>query len=634
MVALSEIQGPSDLRALSLEECVVLADDIRTKIIHTVSHNGGHLSSNLGMVEITMALHRVFHSPQDKLVFDVGHQAYAHKLLTGRYECFDSIRTFGGLSGFPKCGESEHDCFETGHASTALSAALGLARARDELKQDHHVVAVVGDGALTGGMCYEALNDCGNDKEKTRLIILLNDNEMSIARNVGGLSNHLSKLRASAGWNITKRKVKTGLQKLPGIGAPLETILHSVKKSLKSFFVDEGFFHALGLRYLGPIDGHDLRTLEKILEQAKLYEEPVVIHCVTKKGYGYYSAERKPEKFHGTPPFFIDNGETPKSDAVANGRVAVDALIELARKDPRITVVTAAMPMGTCTEHFERAYPKRFFDVGIAEEHAVTLCAGMARGGLLPYFFVYSTFLQRGYDQVLHDCCMQNLPVKFLLDRSGLGNEDGESHQGLFDFAYLRHIPRMTLLAPADQAELAQMVRAVHELPGPCAIRYPKNAIVLEGAENRAPFALGHWQTLRPGKDAALLAVGSMAQSALKVADALAEQGVQVEVINASTVKPLDEDCLIRLHARQFPVFTLEEHAILGGFGSAVLERYAKLGLMQRVILLGVEDAFVPHGDHRSLLGLVELDEASLARRLLEKLRSLEAGAAGGGAHG
>ncbi len=633
MAALSEIHGPAQLRALSLEECVALADDIRAKIIQTVSHNGGHLSSNLGMVEITMALHRVFHSPQDKLVFDVGHQAYVHKLLTGRYHCFDSIRTFGGLSGFPKCAESEHDCFETGHASTAISAALGLARARDELQQSHHVVAVVGDGALTGGMCYEALNDCGNDREKTRLIIVLNDNEMSIARNVGGLSNHLSKLRASAGWNRTKRRVKTGLQKLPGIGAPLEALIHTVKKSLKSFFVDEGFFNTLGLRYLGPIDGHDLETLEKILEQAKRYEEPVVIHCVTKKGYGYYSAERKPEKFHGTPPFFIDNGEIPKSSAVANGRVAVDALIALAKEDPRITVVTAAMPMGTCTEYFQRAFPRRFFDVGIAEEHAVTLCAGMARGGLRPFFFVYSTFLQRGYDQVLHDCCMQNLPVKFFLDRAGLGNEDGQSHQGLFDFAYLRHIPHMTLLAPADQEELAQMVGAAHELPGPCAIRYPKNAVLLEEVPNRLPFALGQWQTLRPGKDAAILAVGTMVKPALKVARDLAEQGMDMEVINASTVKPLDEACLRDLYARGLPVFTLEEHAVLGGFGSAVLERYAQLCLFPKVFLIGVEDAFVPHGDHQSLLQAVELDEASLARRMLDKLRALKDGQAGNG-HG
>lgn len=622
MVALSEIHDPSDLRNLSLDECLALADDIRTKIIQTVSHNGGHLSSNLGMVEITLALHRVFQSPRDKIVFDVGHQSYVHKLLTGRYHCFDSIRTFGGLSGFPKCEESEHDCFETGHASTAISAALGLARARDNLKKDHHVVAVVGDGALTGGMCYEALNDCGNDREKTKLIILLNDNEMSIARNVGGLSNHLSKLRASAGWNRTKRRVKTGLQKIPAIGAPLEAIIHTIKKSVKSFFVDEGFFSTLGLRYLGPIDGHDLPTLEKILEQAKLYEEPVVIHCVTKKGYGYYNAERKPEKFHGTPPFYIDNGETPKSNTMVNGRVAVDALIELAMEDPRITVVTAAMPLGTGTNRFERAYPQRFFDVGIAEEHAVTLCAGMAKGGLRPFFFVYSTFLQRGYDQVLHDCCMQNLPVKFMLDRAGLGNEDGQSHQGLFDLAYLRHMPHMTLLAPCDQNELAQMVRVAHELPGPCAIRYPKNAASMEDGLISEPFILSRWQSLRHGRDAAILAVGSMTRTSMRVAHELSGQGLDIEVINASTVKPLDEGCLRRLCTLRIPVFTLEEHTLLGGFGSAVLEHCAQFDLSMDIFPIGVGDAFVPHGDHESLLHLVGLDEASVARKILDKLHS------------
>ncbi len=617
MIQLSQIHQPADIRSLTACECMDLADDIRTKIIQTVSRNGGHLSSNLGVVEITMALHRVFDTPKDKIVFDVGHQSYVHKLLTGRYDQFDTLRTFGGLCGFPKYEESEHDSFETGHASTAISAALGMARARDALRQDHHVVALVGDGALTGGMCYEALNDCGNDQ--TKLIIILNDNEMSIAKNVGALSQHFSKLRASSSWNTTKKKVKSSLRKLPAVGKPIEEFIHNIKKSIKSWVVDEGFFSALGFRYLGPIDGHDMETLEKIFEQAKDFEEPVIIHCATKKGYGYYNAERKPEMFHGTPPFFIENGETQKSDAELYGRVAVDTLLDLAKADPSIAVITAAMPLGTSTEHFLCTYPNRFYDVGIAEEHAVTLAAGMAKGGLHPFFFVYSTFLQRGYDQVMHDVCMQNLPVVLLLDRSGLANEDGKSHQGLFDFAYLRHIPNITLLAPAHGKELQAMVKAAYELQKPCAIRYPKNAVHLEEAYESVPFHLGLWATLREGKDATILAVGTMVQTALQVAEALAEQGTFLEVVNTSTVKPLDRACLKRLQGKAKPVFTLEEHVITGGFGSAVLECNALESLGLSVLPMGVRDEFVPHGDHQSLLKSVGLDRDTL----IETLRAL-----------
>lgn len=628
MVELSSIKQPSDIRGFTAQECVELADDLRTKIIQTVSKNGGHLSSNLGMVEITLALHRVFHSPQDKIVFDVGHQSYVHKLLTGRYASFDTLRTFGGLSGFPKAQESEHDCFETGHASTAISAALGLARARDQRHQDHHVLAVVGDGALTGGMCYEALNDCGNDQVKTKLIVILNDNEMSIARNVGAMSRYLSQLRVSAGWNSTKQKVKTGLQKLPGIGAPVQNFIHSLKKSIRSFFVDESFFSTLGFRYIGPIDGHDLPTLEKIFEQAKQFDEPVVLHCVTKKGYGYNNAERLPEVFHGTPPFFIDNGETMRSTAVGNGRVAVDALIEMAHVDPLISVVTAAMPMGTGTDHFERAFPGRFFDVGIAEEHAVTMCAGMAKGGLRPYFFVYSTFLQRGFDQVLHDACLQNLPVTFMLDRAGLANEDGETHHGLYDIAFLHPLPGITLLSPADSIELAEMVHVSRAIGGPCAIRYPKNAITLPEGLPREPFALGRWHTLRQGQDATILATGSMVKTALAVAEQLQETGLQLQVINASTLKPLDVDCLQRLALLQKPVITLEEHVLQGGFGSSVLECLAKMELELAVYPIGVDDLVAPHGDHQSLLRFVGLDTASVClkvQRLLESHANLVA---------
>ena len=516
-------------------------------------------------------------------------------------------------SGFPKCSESEHDCFETGHASTAISAALGLARARDALGQKHHVLAIVGDGALTGGMCYEALNDCGNSK--TRLIVILNDNEMSIAKNVGALSKYFSKLRASYNWDSTKKRVKRRLLKIPVIGEPLQRAIHSVKRSLKSILINEGFFSTLGFRYIGPIDGHNVKMMESILQQAKQLDEPVIIHCITKKGYGYKKAEKRPEQFHGTPPFFIESGEVQKRSHKLYGEIAVNELIERAASDKRIEVVTAAMPLGTSTNRFQLAYPDRYWDVGIAEEHAVTLCAGMAKGGTRPFFFVYSTFLQRGYDQVLHDVCMQNLPVVMMIDRAGLGNEDGQSHQGLFDFAYLRHIPNMTVLAPADMDELAAMVRAALELGAPCSIRYPKTAVKPNDAYPTVPFHIGRWRTLIKGDDGTLLAVGSMVTAALNAAQRLGERGVNVEVINASTVKPLDMACLRRLSEKHRPVLTLEEHAVACGFGSAVLEASAENALGLDVRLMGVEDRFVPQGDHQSLLGDVGLDDVSVLRR-------------------
>jgi len=611
MLELSQIRDPADIRCLNREECEELADDIRAKIIQTVSQNGGHLSSNLGMVEITLALHRVFNTPEDKLVFDVGHQTYAHKLLTGRYQMFDTLRTYGGISGFPRQNESEYDCFEAGHASTAISAALGLARARDAQGQQHHVVAVVGDGALTGGMCYEALNDCGNTQ--TRMILLLNDNEMSIAKNVGALSRYLSRLRASVGWNSTKKQVRSKLSRIPVVGEPLYRVVHTVKRMLKSVVVDEGFFSALGFRYLGPINGNDQQAVERMLKQAKHFDEPVVIHCITKKGYGYHRAESRPEAFHGTPPFLVESGRVSGSSSQSNGTVANETLIELAKEDPRVMVVTAAMPLGTCTEKFQKAYPERFLDVGIAEEHAVTMCAGLASGGMRPYFFVYSTFLQRGYDQVLHDVCIQNLPVVCLLDRAGISNEDGQSHQGLYDFAYLRHIPNLTVMAPADADELKLMILSAHESGKPCTIRYPKNAEKLPQGYKIEAFAIGKWHTLREGKDVALLAVGTMTAAALRVAEQLGAEGIQAEVINASTVKPLDLETLGRVFSSGKPVVCVEEHVLQGGFGSAVMEAASAMRVSPRISLLGVEDRFIQHGDHRHLLAEVGLDDESIA---------------------
>ncbi len=616
---LTQIQGPADVRRLSEEECIGLAAQLRATIIRTVSQNGGHLSSNLGDVEITIALHRAFDFPTDKLVFDVGHQCYAHKLLTGRADRFDTLRKFGGLSGFPCCNESPYDSFETGHASTAISAAVGLARARDALGQSHQVVALVGDGALTGGMCYEALNDCGNSKLK--MILILNDNEMSISKNVGALSEYLSGLRASSGYNRAKKRVKSGLSKLPVIGEPLERTVHSLKRSFKSLFLDEGFFSSLGFRYIGPIDGHDVGAMEKIFERAKQLDEPVVIHCVTRKGFGYGKAEKKPDKYHGIAPFFVESGLVHSKSSAANGEIAANALIALAKEDPRVYTVTAAMPLGTSAELFQFAFPERFTDVGIAEEHAVTMCAGLAKGGMRPFFFVYSTFLQRGYDQLLHDVCMQHLPVTLLLDRSGLSNEDGKSHQGLFDIAYLRGLPGMTVLAPSCGGELNDMVAAAHALSAPCAMRYPKDAISDKAANYSGGFVCGKWRTVREGGRAVALAMGSMVSAMLRVASQLGDEGIDLRVVNASTVKPLDTDCLAECAASGLPIFTVEEHMATEGFGSAVLEAMNQLGRKPaRVEVIGVREQFVPHGDHQSVLELVGLSDTALRGRILSVL--------------
>ena len=466
---LEQIESPHVLKDLSIDELNDLAGQIRTELVATTARNGGHLASNLGVVELTLALHRVFDMPADKLIFDVGHQSYVHKLLTGRYERFHTLRTYGGISGFPKRNESEYDVFETGHASTAISAALGMARARDQLGQKHQVIALVGDGAMTGGMCYEALNDAGNTK--TRMIVILNDNEMSIARNVGALSHYLTNLRASKGWKDAKTVIRGGLEMIPLIGRPIANCIEWVKDSVKSIFVNEqqeGFFDALGFRYYGPIDGHDLPGLIRTLEIVKNKREPVIVHVLTQKGHGYDQAEKKPEIFHGTPPFYVETGDRRKVGTLPSyGTVMAKTLADMADTDKRIMTITAAMPSGTGLNHFQDRHPARMLDVGIAEEHAVTMAAGMAAGGLKPYFAVYASFFQRGYDQMIHDVCNQNLPVTMALDRAGLVGEDGETHHGVWDLASMLPIPNMTILAPRDIGELRAMLRWTAEHDGP-----------------------------------------------------------------------------------------------------------------------------------------------------------------------
>ena len=619
---LDQIETPRVLKDLSIDELNDLAGQIRSELVSTVARNGGHLASNLGVVELTLALHRVFDMPADKLIFDVGHQSYVHKLLTGRYDRFHTLRTHGGLSGFPKRSESEYDAFETGHASTAISAALGMARARDLLGEKHQVIALVGDGAMTGGMCYEALNDAGNSK--TRMIVILNDNEMSIARNVGALSRHLTNLRASRGWKDAKTVVRSGLEKIPLIGRPVANCIEWVKDTIKSVFVDEqneGFFDALGFRYYGPIDGHDLPGLIHTLENVKELQEPVVVHVLTQKGHGYDKAEEKPEIFHGTPPFYVESGDRRKVGSLPSyGTVMAKTLAEMAEDDKRIITITAAMPSGTGLNHFQDKHHERMLDVGIAEEHAVTMAAGLAAGGMKPYFAVYTSFFQRGFDQLIHDVCMPNLPVTLLLDRAGLVGEDGETHHGVWDFASTLPVPNLTVLAPRDIGELKTMIRwsATHD--GPCVIRYGRTSVDLSVRyPNAETFKPGKWEILEQGGSVCtLLAVGSMVEIAIAVRDMLAEKGIHVRLVNAFSVKPMDEAMLRQIADK--PVFTLEEHACTGGFGAAVCTFMAENHLPAPAKIFTLPDAFVTHGSRAILLDECGLSPEKITADIINTL--------------
>lgn len=617
---LKDVKAPADLKGLSYDELYALAAEIREELVTTVAQRGGHLASNLGVVELTMALHRVFDLPKDKLIFDVGHQSYVHKLLTGRYALFHTLRSFGGLSGFPKRSESEYDVFETGHSSTAISAALGLARARDYRGEKHAVIALVGDGALTGGMCYEALNDAGN--AATKLIVILNDNEMSIAPNVGALSRHLTDIRVSKGWTSTKKKVKFRLNRIPLVGKPLYRCVNWAKDSLKSLLVQEdGFFTALGFHYFGPIDGHDLKSMERTLRLARDFDGPAVIHVLTRKGYGYDKAEERPEIFHGTPPFYVETGGLRTASALPSfGKTAALTLVDMAKDDQRIVTITAAMPGGTGLDHFQKAFPDKMLDVGIAEEHAVTMAAGMAAGGMKPYFAVYATFFQRSYDQTIHDVCMQGLPVTFLLDRAGLVGEDGATHHGVYDLAALLPVPNMTVLAPRDLAELTAMVRWTQSYQAPCAIRYGRTSIDLSSQYPYSGFALGRWEQLEQGEDCTLLAVGSMVAEAIETRKQLKQLGIRAAVVNCSTVKPMDEAMLRSLGDK--PIITMEEHVLIGGFGSAVSAFCVAEEIPGPVVSFGIADTFVQHGRRDQLMKYLGLEPKQMAARICNVLKS------------
>lgn len=617
MGLLEKINQPQDLQQLSMTEMNRLAQEIRELIIDTVSKNGGHLASNLGVVELTLALHRVFNSPVDRLVWDVGHQAYVHKILTGRRDSFSTLRQFGGLSGFPKRTESPHDAFGTGHSSTSLSAALGMAVARDMAGEDYQVVAVIGDGSLTGGQAFEALNHAGMLRRK--LIVVLNDNEMSIAKNVGAMSEYLYRMRMAPTYSRIKRDVEVLLKNIPSIGARVAHTAERVKDSLKYLLVPGMLFEDLGYTYIGPVDGHQLPLLMDIFEKAKSIDGPVVIHAVTKKGLGYEPAERNAGKFHGVAPFCVETGEVCSTSKVPTyTKVFGDALVELAGENSSIAAITAAMPDGTGLRPFAEAFPERFFDVGIAEQHAVTLAAGMASQGAQPVVAVYSTFAQRGFDQILHDICLQNLPVVLALDRAGLVGDDGPTHHGVFDYSYLRMMPNMTIMAPKDENELRHMLYTAFAMKSPCTLRYPRGCAVgtpLDAGWKKLP--LGEAEMLVEGRDVYLWAIGSMVETGRAVCRLLADAGISAGLVNARFVKPLDI-AMLRQTAQCGCLATLEENVLAGGFGSAVLEA---VGEWQdetpvRIERFGLPDDFAPHGDKARLQALLGLNPEAIAEKI------------------
>lgn len=604
---LSEILSPGQLKGCGEEELQALAKEMRRCIIDTVQKNGGHLASNLGVVELTLALHRVFDCPKDKILFDVGHQCYAHKLLTGRYDRFSSLRQTDGLSGFPSRGESDCDVFADGHASTALSAAAGLCRARDLRNEAHHVVAVVGDGAMTGGMCYEALNDVG--QRKTRMIIILNDNEMSIDKNVGALSQHLTHMRTSRGWLGTKKVIAEALVHLPLVGKSAYRLFRRVKNSVRNVFVKDRFFSSLGIRYFGPIDGHDLQEMERVLRRVKEIREPVVVHMVTSKGKGDTRAEEKPAYYHGVSP-------VGKKAGASFGAAAGQCVTRMAAENQKICVVTAAMTDSTGFGPFRQQYPDRLYDVGIAEEHAVTLAAGLAAGGMRPVVAVYQTFMQRGFDQMLMDVCLQQLPVVFLMDRAGLGADDGPTHHGVFGLAMLQSMPGLQLWMPRCCDELNSMLEQAFLQEGPVAVLYPRSEeatdVSFEG------FRPGRWETVKQGCDATVLTFSSMVHTALEAAALLQKTGKEIAVVNASSLSPVDKEMLKKLTEK--PVYTLEENQLTGGFGNRIAQICIENHWPVPRLCLGIPDMFVPFGDRNEWLCRLKLDAQHVAQKIGEDL--------------
>ncbi len=617
MSILETIDSPEDVKRLRASRLPELAADLRRVIIQTCAATGGHLAPSLGVVELTIALHRVFTTPADKIVWDVGHQAYAHKLLTGRRDSFGTLRSLNGISGFPKRHESPHDAFDVGHSSTSISAATGFAVARDLAGRKNKVLAVIGDGSMTGGIAYEAINHAGQLNKD--MIIVLNDNEMSIAENVGALSNFLTRTASSEFVQRFKKNTESFLTRLE-VGKGVLHIARKMEESFKGMFTPGMLFEAFGFEYIGPVDGHDLPALIETLENVKKFDTAVLIHVLTKKGMGYKPAENNPALFHGVGPFEIETGKVLKGKGGAASYTAVfgAALCKLAAEDERIVAITAAMPDGTGLARFSKEFPERFFDVGIAEQHGVTLAAGLAVGDYRPVFAVYSSFLQRAYDQVCHDVCLQNLPVTFAIDRCGVVGNDGPTHHGAFDLSYLRHLPNLTLMAPKDENELQHMLATAINLGSPAAIRYPRGngyGVALDQTFKAIP--VGRAELLREGDAAVLLALGTMVQPALEVAAALDAEGVALTVVNARFVKPLDETLIIALVEKCGILITIEENSLQGGFGSAVLELLEERCLSGiRVLRLGYPDSYIPQGEQHELRAMLGLDTAGITESI------------------
>ncbi|MGV8078487.1 MAG: 1-deoxy-D-xylulose-5-phosphate synthase [Syntrophales bacterium] len=625
-VSLSEIQSPADLRGLDVPQLNQLAEEIRALIIQTVSASGGHLASSLGAVELTLAIHKVFDTPRDKLVWDVGHQAYAHKILTERRERFASLRRRGGISGFPKREESPYDVFNVGHSGTSISAATGIAEAKCLRGDAFKVIAVIGDGSMTSGMAYEGLNWAGDRKKD--LVIILNDNEMSISPNVGALSSYLNRMMTGQRAMKMRTEVKNFLKTLPGIGEQMLKVSRQAEEALKGFLLPGALFEDLGFTYVGPLEGHRLDHLVKNLENVREMPGPILVHVVTRKGKGYAPAESRPLLFHGIGPFCTETGEPI---AAADGRISYsrmfgNTLLRLAGQDSRIVAITAAMCEGTGLDGFARQCPARFFDVGIAEQHAVTFAAGLATEGIIPVVAIYSTFLQRSYDQILHDVCLQKLPVVFALDRGGFVGDDGPTHHGLFDFSYLRSMPNMTVLAPKDENEFQHMLKTAVEWGAPIAIRYPRGAVAgvpLDDDLRTLPVGCG--EILCDGKDLAIVAVGATVLPALAAAEQLRKEGIEARVVNARSVKPLDAALLCESAVRTGKVLTVEENVLMGGFGSAVLELFQEQGLRNiAVVRLGVPDVFVEQATMAEQRSLCGVDEEGILRAARSLVRSGE----------
>jgi 1-deoxy-D-xylulose-5-phosphate synthase len=616
------IKGPSDLKSLSITELKKLAGELRETIVKKVSVNGGHLASNLGVIELTIALHYVFNSPVDKIIWDVGHQCYSHKLLTGRYERFSTLRQYGGISGFPKREESEHDAFGTGHSSTSISAALGIIEGRDKNKENFKVIAVIGDGAMSAGLAFEGLNNAGHLKKD--LIVILNDNEMSISQNVGALSAYLNRILTGEFYQKFKKETKSFLEGIPKLGKRAARIAQRTEEMLKGLLLPGIIFEELGFNYVGPIDGHNIELLIETCKRIKAVSTPTLIHIVTKKGRGYEFSEKSPSFFHGVGPFKVETGSLITGGGATYSEIFGDILTDLAAKDKRIIAISAAMKEGTGLEHFAERYPDRFYDVGIAEPHAVTFAAGLATQGLKPVVAIYSTFLQRAYDEIVHDVCLQNLPVVFAIDRAGIVGEDGPTHNGLLDLSYLRHIPNIVVMAPKDAYELRAMLELALKHDGPSAIRYPRKKIQSSVTVHQSPvtFDIGEGEILKAGDDIAFIAIGNCLHSALSAAERLEREGISVMLINARFIKPLDQNLLISIASRIKRIITIEENTLAGGFGSAVLEFLNDMEIPNiKVRRLGLPDEFIAQGQQDELRKKYGLDVEGIYQAALSMLK-------------